>query len=522
MTTAAPDHRVLENELIDELAAFAWDPLGFVMFAYPWSSERRIQQVKLPEPWASRYGSVYGPDAWACELLDEIGEEVQKRGFDGSCSVSPIRAAVSSGHGIGKGAFTAWLTDWIMSTRPNARGVITANTGEQLRTKTWAEITKWTRLSINAHWWELSSELWMRHRLHPEGWRVDGITWDRNRSEAFAGLHEASSTPFYINDEGSAIDDVIYEVQEGGLTDGEPMQFIFGNPTRSEGKFYRVFHKERHRWITRQVDSRTVQITNKAQIAEWQEDSGDDSDFFRVRVRGVFPRMGINQFIASDMVAKARTVKAQMHHTDPVIVGLDVAREGGDESVICARVGLDARTVPWRCLHLDDTMDLVGQVAEFCRDLKLRGLPLDNRDMPAAIFVDIHGVGGPVYDRLRQLGYPVHPAYNVRDQNDRDYAYTGGRWWGTMREWLALGGAIPDDEVLASQLTGRRTKPFDPRNRVVLEKKDEMRERIGSPDRADALAFTFVQRVPSKDLSQLRNLDKARQLEDYDPFAQEA
>jgi hypothetical protein len=38
-------------------------------------------------------------------------------------------------------------------------------------------------------------------------------------------------------------------------------------------------------------------MTNKEQIAQWIKDYGEDSDFVRVRVRGVFPRAGSMQFI---------------------------------------------------------------------------------------------------------------------------------------------------------------------------------------------------------------------------------
>lgn len=107
--------------------------------------------VRLKEPWASRYPNCqFGPDEWACQMLDDIGASVKERDFDGSQAVDPIRMAVSSGHGIGKSAFTAWLVCWIMATRPNCKGVVTANTANQLETKTWAEITKWMRRSLVA------------------------------------------------------------------------------------------------------------------------------------------------------------------------------------------------------------------------------------------------------------------------------------------------------------------------------------------------------------------------------------
>jgi hypothetical protein len=80
---------------------------------------------------------------------------------------------------------------------------------------------------------------------------------------------------------------------EGALTDAdtELLWLVFGNPTRSTGRFRECFAGGRfaHRWNGRQIDSRSVAMTNKAQIAAWVKDHGEDSDFVRVRVRGVSP-----------------------------------------------------------------------------------------------------------------------------------------------------------------------------------------------------------------------------------------
>jgi len=64
--------------------------------------------------------------------------------------------------------------------------------------------------------------------------------------------------------------------------------------------------------------------TNKAQIAQWIETYGEDSDFVRVRVRGVFPRSGSLQFIASDLVAPRWRREVLQNVYAPVVIGVDV------------------------------------------------------------------------------------------------------------------------------------------------------------------------------------------------------
>ena len=213
-----------EDLLIDFLYECYADPLRFVMGAFPWSTDSSLQLVKLLPPFRERFNCDFGPDIWSCEFLDELGALVKERGFDGTHSVNAIRMAVASGHGIGKSALTAWIVNWIMSTRPNAKGVVTANTSEQLSGRTWAEIVKWGRKSITAHWFDFATgkgSMKMRHKTHPESWVCAAFTCREENSEAFAGLHAADSTPFYLFDEASAIPQSICEVAEGGLTDGE-------------------------------------------------------------------------------------------------------------------------------------------------------------------------------------------------------------------------------------------------------------------------------------------------------------
>ena len=157
MPSLSPETTDPEIMLQDDMASFYADPMGFVMYAYPWDTDKTIQIVELVEPWASRYNSKYGPDKWACEYLDVLAKEVAKRGFNGKDAVDPIRMAVASGHGVGKSAMTGWLVNWIMSTRPLSQGTVTANTFTQLETKTWAQIIKWANKCVTAHWFSISA-----------------------------------------------------------------------------------------------------------------------------------------------------------------------------------------------------------------------------------------------------------------------------------------------------------------------------------------------------------------------------
>lgn len=494
--------------LAEDMGRFYADPLGFVMYAYEWDSDPALQVVKLESPWNLVYGSEYGPDRWACEFLEELGKQIRARNFDGIHAVEPIREAIASGHGIGKSALVAWLVDFIMSTRPHARGVITANTYTQLESKTWAEIVKWTKRCITAHWFELTTSkgsMRMFHKAHPESWRCDAQTCKEENSEAFAGLHAANSTPFYIFDEASAVPDAINEVSEGGMTDGEPMKFALGNATRNTGWFVDCFKRMRHRWGTRQIDSRTVQITNKQLLQQWIDDYGIDSDFVKVRVRGMFPSLSARQFISLADVDAAfgRHLREEQYNFAPKILTVDPAWEGDDELVIGMRQGLKfeiLRTIPKN----DNDIQVAGIVAQIEDDQKVD-----------AVFIDA-GYGTGIVSAGRSLQREWTLVWFAAESMDKGCLNKRAEMWKLGRDWLKEGGAIPKDMVLYHDLIGPETVGRAD-GKIQLESKKDMKARgLPSPGRGDALMLSFAYPVAKKGTRQAGAVDGVQG--EYDPY----
>jgi len=462
----------VEDQILLELAGFSRDPLGFVQFSFPWG-----------EP-GSELADASGPEPWQAALLTRIRE--------GLSPEAALLLATTSGHGVGKSALVAWIILWSMSTFPDTRGVVTANTETQLKTKTWAELAKWYRLFIGRDFFRYEATcIFSKDREHEKTWRIDMVPWSERNVEAFAGLHNKGRRILVVFDEASAIPDNIWETTEGALTDSETeiVWAVFGNPTRNQGRFKQCFSGGlyAHRWLSQAVDSREVSLTDKEQIARWIKDYGDDSDFVRVRVKGMFPRIGSMQFISEELVNEACLREVQTHLHDPFIIGVDVARFGDDASVIYFRKGRDARTHPPLVFRGLDTMQLAARVAEqhsyFRSD---------------AIFIDGGGVGGGVVDRCRQLHVPVFevqfggkPDRADVNADSAKYANKRAEMWGCMREWLSI-GAIPNDADIRGQLTSPQYG-FNGKDEIQLERKEDMKRRgQASPDVADGLALTFA------------------------------
>jgi len=487
--------RVSEDEqLASFIAQFFDDPLGFVMAAYPWKTDPTIQLCKLPEPWSLVYDSEFGPDAWACQYLEDLGKKIKERGFNPwhAVPVEPIRESVVSGHGIGKSAMVAWLTDFIMSTRPHSRGTVTANTAEQLATKTWAQITKWTNLCITGHWFTITTgkgSMRMVAKESPETWACSAQTCREGESEAFAGQHAPTATSFYIFDEASNVPDIFHEVSEGGLTDGEPMKFAFGNGTRNTGWFKDTFGIYKKRWGNTHIDSRRVQITNKKEIANWIEDHGEDSDYIKVRVRGMFPAQSVKQFISETDVdaAEKRTLRLEQYNFAPKILTLDNAWEGDDEGVIGLRQGLKYETLRTFAKNDNDVViaNLLGQ--------------LEEEHQADAVFVD-GGYGTGVVSVGRTIGREWMLVWFAEQSMLTGCLNKRAEMWYHTREWLKAGGVIPVDPVLHRDLIGPETVPrLD--GKIQIESKNDMKKRkLPSPGRGDALALSFAYPVATKKL----------------------
>ncbi|MBF0214000.1 MAG: terminase [Magnetococcales bacterium] len=466
-------------ELARAVGEFYHDPLGFVLFAFPWGKGELKGHA--------------GPRTWQREYLEQLGAEVKRRNFNGSDPVEPVQMATASGHGIGKSALTAFLILWILSTRPHAKGVVTANTADQLRTKTWGELGKWLKLCITGHWFDYSSgknSMSLAYKGHHESWRVDAQTCREENSESFAGQHAQNSSSFYIFDEASAVPDVIYQVARGGLTDGEPLWFLFGNPTRNSGEFREAFGKNRHRWVTRQIDSRTVEGTNKDLLDEWEKDWGTDSDFFRVRVRGMFPSASSAQFIASDAVA--RCIKLTIDDDDvthmPLVFGLDVARFGVDRSCLVVRRGRKVlKVIVFK--EKRELMQLSTVVSQWINGMN-----------PLAVFIDGTGLGAGVVDRLRQLGHrQIIDVQGAAKASKPIWGNLRAEMWAKMKDAIHDGLDLPDDpRELQDDLIGPEFF-HNQRDALMIEPKEAMKRRgLASPDTADALALTYAQDVATR------------------------
>lgn len=456
----------MRPEDIDALADYTHDPYGFACDAFTWGD--------------GELSGYKGPRTWQEDIFKTIGAHLQNK----ETRHHPLRLAVASGHGIGKSATIGMLVQWGMSTCDDCRIVVTANTENQLRTKTWPEISKWARLSLTRSMWQVPAmSLYSAEAGREKSWRADAIPWSEHNTEAFAGLHNKGKRIILVFDEAAAIADKVWEVAEGALTDEdtEIIWVAFGNPTRNTGRFRECFRKYRHLWVNRHIDSREVEGTNKRYLEDFVATHGEDSDIVKVRVRGQFPAQSAKQFISSADADAAfgRHLDRPQFDFAPVILTCDPAWEGDDALIIGKRQGLK--------------FDILLKMAKNDNDIEVATIlaRLEDEHKAAAVFVDA-GYGTGIVSAGKAMRRRWRLVWFSGESPDPGCLNLRAYMWREGREWLKSGGAIPDDQELYDDLTGPETVArLD--GKIQLESKKDMKARgLPSPNKADALMLSFA------------------------------
>ena len=461
------------------------DPLAFVLLSFPWGEQ------------GTPLEHFTGPRKWQRQVLEDIRDHIKAN--NGKIDYDTFREAVASGRGIGKSALVSWLVIWMLSTRIGSTTIVSANSEAQLRSVTWAEITKWLAMALNSHWYEVAATRimpakWLTELVERDlkkgtrYWSVEGRLWSEENPDSYAGVHNFDGV-MLIFDEASGIPDSIWSVADGFFTENTPHRFhlAFSNPRRNTGYFYEAVQgAKRAFWRQRNIDARDVEGTDKNLYQRIIDEYGADSYQANVEVYGQFPSEGDDQFIPSNLVDDAMKRPKHKDESAPITIGVDPARFGSDATVIAVRQGRDI--IALKRHRGADTMEVAGHVIEAIEEYK-----------PALVCIDEGGLGAGVVDRLKEQRYKIR-GVNFANKAQKQIMYGNKRaeMWGNMRDWLK-DAHLPTDRFLKSDLIGPMTKP-DSKGTLFLESKKDMKARgVASPDAADAIALTFAYPVASRE-----------------------
>lgn len=449
------------------------------------------------------------PDAWQDDVLAMFPR-------------SP-RLAMKACKGPGKTTVLAWIAWNFLLTRPHPKVAATSISGDNLSDGLWTEMAMWQGKSALLR----ETFTWTKTRITcndaPETWWMSARTWaqgaDQNKqADTLAGLH-ADYLLFLIDEAGGIPDGVMAAAEAGlanatGLPGHEAHIVMAGNPTHLSGPLYRACTTERSLWEVVEITSDPDDPKRTPRVSiEWARQQiqkyGKDNPWVLVNVFGRFPPSSLNSLIGPDEVKAAmeRFYTEDAYRGAARILGVDVAREGDDKSVIFPRQGVVSLDPIVR--RNIDSLEGAGLVARKWKDWAADACFVDNTG----------GFGGGWVDQLRSLQFTPFAIHFAGKATDPRYYNKRAEMWFDMCQWVKDGGALPNIPELVEELTVP-TYSFKG-DKILIEDKDQIKERLGrSPDYADALALTFAQPVAPMSAADRarRELGITAERERYNPF----
>jgi hypothetical protein len=414
----------------------------------------------------------------------------------------------------------AWVIWNFLLTRPFPNVACTSVTSDNLRDGLWKELAKWRAQAPIL-------QLCFRQRAEriesvddPEQTFCAARTWDRRaaldeQAQTLAGFH--SDYVLFFIDEAGSIPDAVSVAAEAALSTGkEAHLMVAGNTLKREGPLFRACTAGAGLWFVVRISGdpddpkRSPRVSlewARAMIAQY----GRDHPWVKVNVFGEFPDTSIDTLIGPDEMEAARKrsyTEADIAYS-PRILGIDVARQGDDESCMAARQGLVMFPFQsWRNIAASNGAGFVSR--------KIQDWDAD------ACFVDnTGGFGSSWIDQLRLLGRSPIPVEFAGEPNDRRFYNKRTEMYWELVRWIKEGGQLPECPELVRALT--QITYTHKGDRMLLEPKALLKERIQmSPDHADAAAMTFAQPVAARIAQNaLRGGAARRYRTEYDPYAYE-
>lgn len=482
------------NSIFEHYAKWRDDPVGFIrdgLLQHAWSKQR------------------------------EIAESVRDN----------RRTAVQACHDVGKDWIAAQICAWWESCFPRGENFLVsiAPTAHQVRAILWREIHK--AHTIGGLPGELNQTEWW-HGNELVGFGRSPADTDPT---AIQGIH--ARRLLFVVDEAGGVSKALGEAGDSLIANEDSRALAIGNPDDPTTWFAEIC-KPGSGWnvirisafespnFTSEPIPENIRplLVSKIWVEEKRKSWGEDSMLWSSKVLGEFPEQAADSLIPLSALRASHarylaitkkegpaellaSVASFASVTEPNDLGVDVARQGDDKSVIYRRKGWVATKEHEHKKR--DTMELVGQILRCCR-----------RDKPKRIKIDDTGMGGGVTDRLREMQAaesPVSPGeieakalldgvqiipINVgegasTDRADERFKNKRAELNWNMRVLLTEDPAriaIEPNDDLDAQVTQVKYKPLST-GEIQIEKKADMKKRTKgvSPDDWDALVLAFAE-----------------------------
>jgi len=411
-------------------------------------------------------------------------------------SAPGARVSMVSGTTCGKTASLAWLVLWFITCHLNARCPCTATTREQVIKRLWPEIIMWHKRMLPS---VASMTEWHPESFcHSGAYQRESFAWpmaaNKDNEETFQGVHAKSV--LFLFDEASGIPSNIWDAASGSANAVGGRWVVVGNGNRNSGAFYDTHHKNGKFWQHFSASSLDSPFCGADYCKSMAAEYGEDSNQYRIRVLGQFPKDDPDTLIQRDWVQNAIDRQADPERRialdtgDTRIAGVDPNNGGPDACGFCIRRGPVAYGMQsWRTTdHEQIAAKVYSAYKEGWFDV---------------CHVEANGIGLAVITVLKRLGVPVVAVDVSRSSLTRSRcAKMRDELWWLGREWFQSGsvgvelGPTGDRKALDDFVHEITTPKWEELDHIRVEGKDSLRraDRLGhSPDIADAFLLTLAQ-----------------------------
>ena len=431
------------------------------------------------------------PDQWQAKTLKSLGG-----------NANPTRRlTMKSCTGAGKSGLLAWI-GWLRllcyaTEGEHPKGIALAITKDNLQDNLWPELSKWQQRSpllTGAFNWTKSI---ITAKDHPDTWFLSARSFAKDADQdaigrALSGLH--SKFPFILLDETGDMPPAVGRSAEQIFT-GNPYDAMIagaGNPTSSNGLLYEMVSSKRYEVVTVTADPDDPDRTNRVSedlAREQIELYGRDNPWIMATILGQFPPSGFNNLIGLEEVEACfhRDIPAHAYSFAPKIIGVDVAREGDDASVIVVRQGMIVHEC--QILRGLKSFELATKVKTVKDKYQADGIIVDGTG----------GYGGGVIDALEMMAEPSFDCQFAGKPESPRYYNKRAEIYFEMVEWMRAGGALHRSLADIKRELPVMTYSYKG-DKLLIEPKDKLKQRLGrSPDVSDALSVSFSVKIRPRD-----------------------
>jgi hypothetical protein len=476
-----------EQRMIKKIMEWQFSPLTFVREVF--KEEPTFQQEAALKDWGLLIRAKV-KSAKGTPLEEEEKPYKDKMGM-----------SIQSGHDSGKSHFAGWIGMHTLFCFPHSKTRVTAPAGPQIESVLWPEFHKLWRGSemLKANIEHRATKIYMKEGGGSE-WFIEPRTIQKNSSpeeqaEVLGGLHERYVT--IIVDEASGVPDAVFKPLEGGLGGVCNLILMIFNPTRSHGFAIESQSKFRKYWACHHWDCEELAKTRpvfapnmEADHARLAEKYGKESNFYRIRVKGLPPLAAPDVLIPWDWAYDAMHREGEIDPLEPLTIGVDVGGQGDDKTVIIPGRGHviipHSPSMPFYEVQGMDTTQIAWKVEGCLRDL------LSDEEGQYAAAIDVIGLGAGVYSHLSRVAnlrnlYDVNVA-EVPSQVERFHRLRDELWWNLREAFEKRQICLPMDDELLGELTDIHWR--EENGKIRVESKKELRKRgVASPNKADALCL---------------------------------